>query len=90
MTALTVVTLALMISWVVPELAADLQRININKATLDELLSLDGIGIIVGERILAFRAENGPFQKPEDLMMVKGVGQGLLDINSDRIVVKDI
>lgn len=89
MTALTIAAVALMISWVVPDLAADLQRVNINKATLEELLSLDGIGQTVGERILAFREANGPFQKPEDLMMVKGVGRGLFDINSDFITVKD-
>jgi competence protein ComEA len=87
MTALTIVTVALMMSWVVPELETALQRININKATLEELLALDGIGQTVAERILTFRDKNGSFQKPEDLMKVKGVGQRLFDLNSDRIVV---
>ena len=88
MTVQTIATVALMISWVVPDLAEDLRRVDINKATLEELVSLDGIGQTVGERILAFREKNGPFQIPEDLMMVKGVGQGLFEINSDRIAVK--
>ncbi|MGR9088781.1 MAG: ComEA family DNA-binding protein [Gammaproteobacteria bacterium] len=88
MTALAIVTVALVMSWVVPDLESVLRRVNINKATLDELLELDGIGHTVAERILAFREKNGPFQKPEDLMMVKGVGHRLFDINSDRIVVK--
>ena len=88
MTALTIVTVALMMSWVVPDLETALLRVNINKATLDELLALDGIGQTVAERILTFRDENGSFQKPEDLMKVKGVGQRLFDLNSDRIAVK--
>jgi len=77
-------------SWIVPDLEDDLQRVNINKAILEELMSLDGIGRTVAERILAFRDKNGSFQKPEDLMLVKGVGQGLFDINRGRIAVKGI
>ena len=88
MAAITVVTVALMMSWVLPDLAADLRKVNINKAQLQELMSLDGIGQTVAERILAFKNENGSFQKPEDLMMVRGVGQKLFRLNSDRIVVK--
>ncbi|MGR9088780.1 MAG: ComEA family DNA-binding protein [Gammaproteobacteria bacterium] len=76
MAVLTVVTVALLMSWVLPALSADLQKVNINTAALEELMTLDGIGQAVAERILAFRDENGPFQKPEDLMMVKGIGSG--------------
>lgn len=77
-----------MMSWAVPALAADLQKVNINTATLEELISLDGVGEKMGTKIVAFREANGPFQKPEDLMMVKGIGQKLFDKNRDRIVVK--
>lgn len=89
MTPLTAITVALMLSWIVPDLEDDLQRVNINDALLEELMSLDGIGYTVAERILAFRDKNGSFRKPEDLMLVKGVGQGLFYMNSDRIAVKD-
>jgi competence protein ComEA len=87
MTALTVVTVTLMMSWVVPELETALQTVNINNATFYNLMALDGIGQTVAERIVVFRNENGPFQKAEDLMMVKGVGLRLFELNSDRIVV---
>jgi competence protein ComEA len=89
MAVLTIVTVALLMSWVVPALSADLQKVNINTAALEELMTLDGIGPAVAERILAFRDKNGPFQKPEDLMLVKGVGQIMFDKNSARIIVKD-
>jgi competence protein ComEA len=89
MAVLTIVTVALLMSWVVPALSADLQKVNINTAALEELMTLDGIGPALAERILAFRDKNGPFQKPEDLMLVKGVGQIMFDKNSARIIVKD-
>lgn len=89
MAVLTVLTVALMMTWVVPALAADLQKVNINTAAVEDLMTLDGIGQNIAERILAFREKNGPFQKPEDLMMVKGIGQKMFDRNSERIVVSD-
>lgn len=88
MAVITVLTVALMMSWAVPALAADLQKVNINTATLEELMSLDGVGEKVAQKVLSFRKANGPFQKPEDLMMVKGIGQKMFEKNKDRIVVK--
>lgn len=89
MAILTIVSVALMMTWVVPALADDLQKININTANIEELMSLDGIGQRYAERIVAFREKNGAFQQPEDLMKVKGIGQKLVDINIHRIIVKD-
>ncbi len=89
MAILTIVSVALMMAWVVPALADDLQKININTANIEELMSLDGIGQKYAERIIAFREKNGAFQNPGDLMKVKGIGQKLVEINMDRILVKD-
>ena len=88
MAVLTTITVALLMSWVVPSLVADMSKVNINDATLEELTTLNGIGDKVAAKIIAFRKANGPFQKPEELMMVKGIGQKLFDKNKDRIVVK--
>lgn len=88
MAVLTTITVALLMSWVVPSIVADMNKVNINDATLEELVSLDGVGDKVAAKIIAFRKKNGPFQKPEDLMMVKGIGQKMFDKNKDRIVVK--
>ena len=85
MAVLTIVTVALMMSWVVPALAADLQKVNLNTATLEELMTLDGIGQKVAERILDFREKNGPFQKPEDIMKVRGIGIKVFEANKDMI-----
>jgi competence protein ComEA len=48
--------------------------ININTATLDELETLPGIGPALGQRILDYRQEHGPFRSVDDLLNVSGIG----------------
>ena len=52
--------------------------VNVNTAGLDELMTLSGIGEARAQAILDDRAENGPFDRPEDLIRVKGIGEGIL------------
>ena len=49
--------------------------IMINRATVKEFESLDGIGPVLANRIVAFRKLNGPFTAVEDLLKVPGIGQ---------------
>lgn len=77
-----------MMTWVVPAIAADLKKVNINSANLEELMTLDGIGEKIAARVLEFRKKNGSFQKPEDIMMVKGIGPKIFDRNRDLILIK--
>jgi competence protein ComEA len=46
---------------------------NINTASLQELEKLPGIGEVMAERIVAHRAQYGPFRRAEHLMMVRGI-----------------
>ena len=55
--------------------AASSGPIDINRAGEVELASLPGIGEVVAKRIVEFRKEHGPFQRVEDLMKVKGIGE---------------
>ena len=48
--------------------------IMINRATVKEFESLDGIGPVLAGRIVAFRKANGPFTVIEDLLKVPGIG----------------
>jgi competence ComEA-like helix-hairpin-helix protein len=48
--------------------------VNINTATLDQLVGLPGIGPATAEKILEYRKENGPFESTEDLLEVNGIG----------------
>jgi competence protein ComEA len=57
--------------------------INLNTATLDQLESLPGIGPSLGQRILDYRQEHGPFRSVEDLLNVSGIGEKrLADLRS--------
>ena len=67
--------------------AADSTKLDINKATVQELVQLKGIGEKFAERIIEYREKNGKFQKIEDLMKVKGIGQKKFEAIKDLIVV---
>jgi competence protein ComEA len=57
--------------------------INLNTATLDQLETLPGIGPALGQRILDYRQEHGPFRSVDELLNVSGIGEKrLADIRS--------
>ena len=53
--------------------SGNVQRININTASLAELESLPGIGRALAARIMEHRANFGRFRRAEHLMMVRGI-----------------
>jgi competence protein ComEA len=50
------------------------QTIDINTATETELTQLPGVGPSLARRIVEYRTANGPFQLPDDLQNVSGIG----------------
>jgi competence protein ComEA len=46
----------------------------INRASVKEYESLDGIGPVLAQRIVTYRKVNGPFMAIEDLLKVSGIG----------------
>jgi len=51
---------------------------NINTASIEELSELKGIGSSTSAKIVEYRKKH-KFQKTEDLMQVKGIGQKKYD-----------
>ena len=49
--------------------------IMINRASVKDFESLDGIGPVLANRIVIYRKTNGPFSAIEDLLKVPGIGQ---------------
>ena len=70
-------------------IAGDLLKININTATADELVQLNGIGPKYAENIIEYRETWGNFKTPEDLMHVPGIGPKTFEKNTDLIVVEE-
>lgn len=55
------------------------QPVNINTATAEELQTLDGIGAVLAQRIVDYRAAHGPFASLDALQEVEGVGSAKLN-----------
>ncbi len=49
--------------------------VNINTASVDEIEKLPHIGRKTAEAIVAFREENGPFRRPEHLLLIRGISE---------------
>lgn len=59
--------------------------VNINTATVEELMTLSGIGESRAEAIVTYRDTNGSFNKIEDLMKVEGIKEGIFNKFKDKI-----
>lgn len=55
------------------------KTININTATLDELMSINGLGEVKAKAIIKYREENGYFKIIDDLLNVSGIGEALFE-----------
>ncbi|MFO1520123.1 MAG: helix-hairpin-helix domain-containing protein [bacterium] len=49
------------------------KKIDLNRATLEDLMALPAVGEKMASQIIQDRAEKGPFRRVEDLMRVKGI-----------------
>ena len=85
--SLLILASLLFLSFCQPVIADD-GKVNINTGTKTELMILKYIGEKIADRIIEYRKAH-PFEKPEDIMDVKGVGQKVYDANKHIIVVKD-
>ncbi len=65
------------------------EKIDINTATVRELTQLDRIGLALAGRIVEYREKHGPFEKPEDIIKVRGIGPKTFETFKDRIAVGD-
>jgi len=60
------------------------ERVDLNRASVAELMRLPGIGRKKAEAIAAHRAQK-PFRAPSELAQVKGIGKTWLEKNQSRI-----
>lgn len=62
-------------------------KININQAEKDELMTLNGVGEKKAEKIIEYREENGSFKSVEDLKNVNGFGEKTFESLKESIIV---
>jgi competence protein ComEA len=63
-------------------------KVNINTASVKDLMTLTGVGKKIAEKIVEYRGAHGAFRKAEDVRKVDGLGDALWERNKERIVVK--
>ena len=63
------------------------ELIDINTATVEQLDTLPGIGPSTAQKIVDYRATNGPFAIIEDIMDVSGIGPATFDNIKNLITV---
>ncbi|MFH5835983.1 helix-hairpin-helix domain-containing protein [Proteiniclasticum sp. C24MP] len=63
-------------------------KIDLNKATREELMSVTGIGPATADNILAYREEMGKFTSVDELVEVNRIGDKTLEKIRDYFIVK--
>jgi competence ComEA-like helix-hairpin-helix protein len=64
-----------------------ISKVDLNTATVEELTQLLRIGLKMARRIIEYRETVRPFEKPEDLMAVPGIGGETYRRLADRLTV---
>lgn len=64
------------------------ERINLNTADKETLMTLPGIGEAKAENILLYRQKMGVFERKEELKNVSGIGEAMYERIQDKIMVE--
>ena len=72
------------------EEAQENDKIDINTAPVSLLITLDGIGETLAQRIVEYRETHGPFGSTAEIMKVFGIGAGTYEKIRDTITVSEL
>ena len=62
-------------------------KISLNSASIDELMTLDGIGEKKAQAIIEYRNKNGGFKSIEEILEVDGIGSATYEKIKDRLTI---
>ena len=66
---------------------AEQTLVHLNKSTIEDLVTLKGIGHKKAKAIVAYREKMGDFKSLDDLTNVKGIGKKVLKDNLGRLTI---
>jgi competence protein ComEA len=70
-----------------PGAEAPEEVVDLNRATVSQLMTLTGIGQAKAEAIIAYREEHGVFRTIEDIKNIEGIKEGVFNKIKDKITV---
>ena len=62
--------------------------VNLNSATAEEFMRLPGIGEVMSRKIIEYRERNGPFRRPEEIIILEGFSEKKYRAIADLVCVK--
>ncbi len=65
------------------------EPININSASAEDLVALNGVGEVIAKRILDYRKANDGFDSVDELKSVEGIGPKTLESLRGKVTVGD-
>jgi competence ComEA-like helix-hairpin-helix protein len=63
------------------------QCVNLNTASAEELERLPGIGEMTARKIIEYRVQNGPFRRPEEIIIIEGFSERKYRAIADLVCV---
>ena len=70
-----------------PAESVAMSPVNINRATIEELQTVRGVGPALAERIVNYRESNGKFESLAELTEIRGIGDLKFEKIKDRITL---
>lgn len=63
-------------------------KVNINKASSEELQQINGVGPSLAEKIILYREQHGKFKSIEELKNVSGIGDKKYEVLEEYVTIK--
>jgi competence protein ComEA len=68
--------------------AKAVSKVNLNRAGIDELQTLPGVGPVLAQRMVEWRKAHGRYRTVDDLQAVKGIGKKRFEQLRSLVTVK--
>ena len=69
------------------EVTSGTSKVSLNQASLEELMTLTGIGEVKAQAIISYREANGGFKSIDELKNVNGIGDSIFEKIKDQLTI---